>query len=106
MHQISDETLQGAREHALLTKQHGERIQSIANHLAQAGRITEAQREQIENCAELIQQSVQGMLDAIDAAYQHPENSVKAFGLAIEHHIQANQYHMTANQLLVEYRAE
>jgi hypothetical protein len=106
MHETSNETLQVARDHALLAKQHGERIQIIANDLGQAGRITEAQREQIENCAELMQQSAQEMLDAIDAAYKYPENSVEAYGLAVEHHIQANQYHMNANEILTGYWAE
>ncbi|MBD1995127.1 hypothetical protein H6G00_00595 [Leptolyngbya sp. FACHB-541] len=103
MHEISDKTLQVARNHALLAKQHGEQVRNIANHLGETGRITEAHREQVENCADLMLQSAQGMLDAIDAAYKYPKNSVKAYTLAIEHHIQANQYHMIANNLLIEY---
>ncbi|MBD1866898.1 hypothetical protein H6F95_06205 [Cyanobacteria bacterium FACHB-471] len=101
MREISNETLQVARKHALQVQQHGEKVRNTANTLRQAGRISEAQREQVELCVELMQQSAQGMLDAVDAAYKSPKDSVEAFVLAVDHHVIANRYHIIANNLLI-----
>lgn len=102
MHEISDETLQEAQDHALETERHGEQTRDIAKRLEQSGCLTEAQREQVENCGELMQQSAQGILEAVNVAHTHPEDSTEAYGLAVERHVQANQQHLKAMQILLK----
>jgi hypothetical protein len=101
MHRISDEVLHKAQEHALLSQQHGDQMRSIAKRLQQAGRLSEDQRRQVEQCGKLMQQFAQEGLDALDTAYKYPKDSVDMYAVAADCHVQANQQYLIAMQILL-----
>lgn len=101
MQQVSDKTLREAQNHAVLIQQQAEQIRNLTNHFIQTGLLAEAQRSEIEQCRHLIQQSAQIILDAVEFAYQQPEHSIAAYGLAVEHDIQAYQQWVKAIRILV-----